>query len=226
MKIKSKQDIYNFLSKDLLIGNIQNFTIKEIVSNFKKRYSEEVLDYPDLNSKKIYDFTVQRLEDVFKMLSLNDRDELSFELVKLLKNKYCLKKPNKTRQYFLAAVIHICFEYVKESASCFSKIFSTFERANGEAETFCRLILVAKIENYCIFRYQGCRDWYIDVIQHNGEVVENTNLEYKQLVNTLWKEWCPKGNNNEGLRTCYNFLNKCEITKSIYWPIRLKKQLI
>lgn len=222
MKIKNKKDIYTFLERDFFVGDIKNLKSEDIVEYFETRYNNELLNHEELNNIRFYDSTVNSINRLFDSIGLNKKKELAMDLIALLHKKYCKDKLTVVRQWFYSAIIHACFECLKDSPDKFQEVFCYFDHKSGEANLFCRFILVAQIENYYRYQSQNCGDSYEYVIKHDGEVVTEGKKFYKDLLVKLWVRWYPFDNPILGMISCYNFLENYEKGKSIYWIIRDK----
>lgn len=220
MKIRNKKDIYTFLERDFFAGDINNLEIREIIEYFETRYCNELLNLEELNDIRFYNNTVKSINRLFDSIGLTRRKELAMNLIELLHNKYCEEELTEVRQWFYSAIIHTCFECLKESPEKFREVFCYFDDNSGEANLFCRFILVAKIENYSRFQCQVCRDFHKDVIAYDGEVVTKAKEDYKELLAKLWIQCYSFNEPVLGMVSCYNFLENYEKGKSIYWLIK------
>lgn len=217
MSLRNKHDIYEFLESDIFIGNIRNSTVEDIIEYFDTRYNDKLLSCETLKSKKFYFSTVNAIKRIFDSVDYKKAEEIAIELMNLLHNKHCNNSVTDTTKWFYAAIIHMCFDCLKESTTDFFKTFSKFKCTDGETSKFCRFIIVAKIECYCRYECNSSRSFHKDVISYDGEPVSSCGEKYGDFLTELWVTWNNFERVMDGYLSCNNFLKNTDIYKSLYW---------
>lgn len=224
MKIKNEEDAYKFLSQPIIMINSGRYKIKEIVDLVKTRYNVEFLKLNFLDNKKFYDKVYDNIKILFNSIEGCKYIELASSLIELLDEHYCKEQLYlPVARWFLAAIIHICFEYLKETSEAFITSFKRFSKDGGSYSIFCRAVIIFSIEFYCRIESSDCLDSYGTVIRYDGEVIKDLKEDSSEVIKTLWIIKCKEKNKyKEGIDSFYNILLKRNIMNTVYWLNRLK----
>ncbi len=208
-------------------------SVNELVYFFKLRFDKTKINNEVFQKIRFYKSTIVALDSLFNGLNYDQEKNLASTLVKEIRKEYCPLTNGKTNRWFLAAVLHYCFEVLKEIDEPFRVCFGEFDLEKGLNEAFCRLVIVSKIEIQSRFFCNGKREWYGLVIQNDGEIIKENNSfnDDKMYIEELWiKEWCYKEKDNmnttgtQAHKTLHCFFNdeKNEISlkNSTYWNYR------
>ena len=225
-------NIYDKLNTDMIGGDISTYDSKGIVHLIKKRYDEDLFKDPILDSEKFFSSTCFNLNrQFFKKLDYASQKELACELMNTIKMYYCDGFDFSPQLlWFLAAVIKVCFNYLKELDQEFRDVFCTFDTEEGIVESFCRLIVVSETEQYCACLCHDSREWHKAVMKFDGEAfktLKNTehNNRIEQIISYLWffKE---KRNYRQNRMAAYMSFTCANSSSSIYWSIRKTCKLL
>lgn len=226
MKIQNEEDAYKFLSQPIIMINPRKYTIKEIVDLVKIRYSVEFLELNFLDNEKFYDKVYDNIKTLFNIIESCKYNELASSLIELLDEHYCKKDLYlPVARWFLAAIIHVCFDYLKETSEAFIISFKRFSKDDGSYSIFCRAVIIFSIEFYCRIESSDCHESYGTVIRYDGEVIQYLKEDSSKVIKTLWIKKCREKNINiniECLDSFYNVLLKRDIMRTVYWQKRPK----
>lgn len=234
MKIRNEAQAYNFIEKEFEIADKSENLINNLLDRFRTRFNIDFMNLEWFQKKECYDSTIVAVKSLFNGLSFDEKLELASSLVELIKNEYCSCEFGVVNHWFLAAVLHICFELLKECEERFRIAFCSFNINNGSNEAFCRLVVVSKIEVYCRFVCNETRPWHRDVFRFDGEVIKKNKYikSDEKILKYLWmNKWCVANDDNgiklnkqRGLKALMMLLgndNKSKI-ESAYWLSRCK----
>ena len=172
-------------------------------------YNCELLNELDLEDDSQFFKKMQKsLKELFLAGTYEYDKELCNALLSMIQNSYCDDCLSRAKQLFIAAIIHVCFEKVRDREDCFEPLFSSelFNSDNGKTQAFCRFVIVSEIENYIRFYYGAYaseeKPWLLRVIDFDGGAFDKITLTATSalsLLKCLWSE-CDES----------RFLNKTE----------------
>ncbi len=208
-------------------------SVNDLIYFFKLRFNKAKINYAFFQKKRFYKSTIIALKSLFNGLNYEQKKNLASTLVEVIREEYCPLTNGKINRWFFAAVLHYCFEVLKEIDEPFRVCFGDFDLRRGLNEAFCRLVIISKIEIQCRYFCNGKRKWYGVVIQSDGEIIkEYDNFIFdKKYIEELWlNEWCYKEEDNinttpmNAYKTLLCFFNdenyNIAINKSTYWNYR------
>lgn len=182
---KNKLDVHNYLGDDFDIKDPTTKTVAELKELIKTRYSKKFLEEVVVEDKEDYfKLTVQTLQKLFSGQEREFRISLAFSLLKMLEEDDIYKNIELTTasKFFLAALVHVCFNNIKDYDTEFCETFRTLDANKGIVSAFGRFIAICEIEYYCSFVANDIRTEYVSVIKNDSEVFCTVKIEQEEVI--------------------------------------------
>ncbi len=226
--IKDRESAFKILSTPMSLSKYSDFTDDFLIQMLFTRYSEDLFKCDYLDEIEFYRLAKKDIESLFAGRNHDQEKLLAVSIVEALKTECCKYELTIALEWFISAAIHVCFTYLKDNSELFKHAFCMFDVNGGKTESFCRLIIIARLENYCRFEYTDTQEFYCHVFKHDGEPIDNNRYlidHLRSFLFNLWKEWYPYGSKNDALRSLYALLrinnySKYQNIKSAYWMVR------
>lgn len=189
MRKNKDKSAYDYVKEPLIYGDPSKKTIEQIIELVKNKYRESRLAEVNENPETFYELVIESLNKLFYGRDHDFRKNLTYSLVKMIFEDYSKNELNTGTQLFLAAIIHISFDNLKENEEDFREIFCEFDADKGDIHAFCRYIIINEIEKYCCCEINSVRPWHNDVINADGEIFKKYPLEddsQVQITSLLW----------------------------------------
>lgn len=231
-----KDAIKTYLSRDLLTGDPELKSLKDITDIIETRYCNDFFQKSNCKNKAdgelVFDLTQKSISKLFEGRDMEFSQKLSYALLQMLVLSYSNINLNVPEQYFLASIIHVCFDKLKENSDAFVKIFSLFDATQGTVCAFCRFIVICEIEGYCSFKITKPREWHEKIILFDSEVFERfkknnvlSKIKVFDMVNFLWDDQAETLNDkNEHIHGFIPNSDSGSVSDSTYWYYRKFKK--
>lgn len=200
-KIKDRDSAIKWFETKLRISNPEKHSEKYLVEILCLKYDADVLQELDENiitGEEVYSYAKKNILEIFDGRNQEQCKQLAIALATALEQEYTHCSINTLLRYFCAATIHICFDYLCEDGMRLQEAFNRFDIDNGKMQSFCRLVVLAKIETHWLFRSNAAKLGFCEICKNDGDAVADNKYlkkELRQTMQFLWKDWLPNKKN-------------------------------